>query len=136
MTSKKKDVKKTPLNQLSRRERQIMDIIFKESRATAAEIHDRIPEPPSYSTVRALLSILERKGYIRHHADGPRYVYTPTMSQEKAKKKALQHLIQTFFNGSTEKVMAALLDISSSDLSEEEFDKLIEMINQAKKEDN
>ena len=113
-----------------------MDIIFREGRATAAEILEKLPDPPSYSSVRALLSILERKGFIKHSEQGPRYVYSPTISQDKAKRKALQHLIHTFFNGSTEKVVATLLDISSSDLNEEELDRLIDMINEAKREGN
>ena len=125
---------KKTLNQLSRRERQIMDIIFKKGKATAAEILSQLPDPPSYSAVRALLSILERKGHLRHFPKGPRYVYVPTMSQERAKKGALQHLVQTFYNGSAENVVAALLDMSASELSEDELDRLIKMIEDAKSE--
>jgi predicted transcriptional regulator len=119
---------------LSRRERQIMDIVYELKDATAAQVLERLPSPPSYSAVRALLRVLENKGHLRHTQDGPRYVYSPTMSRDKARKNALRHLQKTFFNGSTEEVMAALLDISEDNLSEEEFERLRELIENARKE--
>jgi predicted transcriptional regulator len=119
---------------LSRRERQIMDIIYELKEATAAQVLERLPSPPSYSAVRALLRVLENKGHLCHTQDGPRYMYSPTMSREKARKNALRHLQKTFFNGSTEEVMAALLDISEDDLSEEEFERLRALIEKARKE--
>lgn len=119
---------------LSRRERQIMDIIYELKDATAAQVLERLPNPPSYSAVRALLRVLENKGHLCHTQDGPRYVYSPTMSRDKARKHALRHLQKTFFNGSTEEVMAALLDISEDNLSEEEYERLRTLIEKARKE--
>jgi predicted transcriptional regulator len=119
---------------LSRRERQIMDIIYELKDATAAQVLERLPNPPSYSAVRALLRVLENKGHLCHTQDGPRYVYSPTMSRDKARKNALRHLQKTFFNGSTEEVMAALLDISDDNLSEEEFERLRALIEKARRE--
>ncbi len=119
---------------LSRRERQIMDIIYELKQATAAQVLERLPNPPSYSAVRALLKVLENKGHLCHQQDGPRYVFYPTLSREKARQTALRHLQKTFFNGSTEEVMAALLDISEDDLSEEEYLRLRALIEKARKE--
>src|SRR5215469_13790874 len=114
-------------NALSRRERQIMDILYEKGRATAAEVHERLPERPSYSAVRALLRILEEKGHIRHEQDGPRYVFLPTLPRETARRQAVKHLVQTFFEGSAERAISALLDSSSSKLSDEEFDRLAKL---------
>lgn len=125
--------KKTPEN-LSRRERQIMDIIYQKESATAAEVLELMPDPPSYSAVRAMLRILEEKGHLKHKQDGPRYVFMPKLSREKAKRSAIKHLLQTFFNGSTESAVAALLDVSKSELSEEHLDRLSELIEQTRKE--
>ncbi len=119
---------------LSRRERQIMDIIYELKEATAAQVLERLPNPPSYSAVRALLKVLENKGHLCHKQDGPRYVFNPTLSREKARQTALRHLQKTFFNGSTEEVMAALLDISEDDLSEEDYLRLRTLIEKARKE--
>ena len=94
---------------LSRRERQIMDLLFQRGRATAAEVQEGLPEAPSYSAVRALLRILEEKGHVRHEQDGPRYVYVPKADRERARQSALKHVVQTFFDGSAEQAMAALL---------------------------
>jgi predicted transcriptional regulator len=127
-------MKKKSISHLSRRERQIMDIIFQNGHATAAEVQEQLPDPPSYSSVRALLRVLEEKGYLKHKMDGPRYVFSSTIAREKAKNTALKHVMQTFFNGSTEKAVAALLDMSSSDLTEEELDRLSKMIEEARKE--
>jgi predicted transcriptional regulator len=127
-------MKKHLLTDLSRRERQIMDIVYKGGKATAAEVRKLLPDPPSYSAVRALLVILEKKGLLMHKEMGPRYVYYPVQPQEKVRHGALKHLMQTFFNDSTEQVMTALLDISGSKLTEEELERLAELIEQAKKE--
>jgi predicted transcriptional regulator len=119
---------------LSRRERQIMDIIHQRGQATAAEVLELLPEPPSYSAVRALLRLMEEKGYLKHEQDGPRYVYLPTQTREKARRSALKRLLETFFDGSTEQAVAALLELSRSKLSPEELDRLSRLIAQARKE--
>jgi len=119
---------------LSRRERQIMDIVYELKEATAVQVLERLPSPPSYSAVRALLRVLENKGHLDHTRDGPRYVYSPVMGRDKARKNALRHIRKTFFNGSTEEVMAALLDISEDDLSEAEYERLMGLIEEARKE--
>jgi len=121
-------------NGLSRRERQIMDIIYQSGSATAAEVMENLPEPPSYSAVRALLKVLELKGHLKHRQDGPRYVYSPKLSWEKAKRSALRHLIQTFFDGSAEEAVATLLDVSKSDLNDNDLDRLKKLIEQTKQE--
>lgn len=119
---------------LSRRERQIMDIIYQLKEATVAQVLERLPNPPSYSAVRALLRVLENKGHLCHIQDGPRYVFSPTLSRERARQTALQHLRKTFFNGSTEEIVAALLDISEDDLSDEDYHRLQELIDKARNE--
>ena len=119
---------------LSRRERQIMDVIYRRGQATAAEVLDGLPDPPGYSAVRAMLRILEDKGHLRHESRGPRYVFLPTVPREKARKSALKQLVQTFFDGSTAQAVAALLDLSASKLSDEELDRLSRLITQAKTE--
>jgi BlaI family penicillinase repressor len=119
---------------LSRRERQIMDILYRLGSATAAEIRTNLPEAPSYSTVRALLRILEDKGHLRHAYDGPRYVFTPVVSRPAAQKSALRQLLRTFFDGSATQAVAALLDMSARDLTDEELDKLGKLVEQAKGE--
>jgi predicted transcriptional regulator len=120
--------------QLSRRERQIMDVIYRRGRATAADVLAEIPDPPSYSSVRALLRVLESKGHLRHTADGPRYVYAPMVPRERARDSALRQVVGTFFDGSTEAAVAALLDLSTSKLSDAELNRLAGLIAQAKKE--
>ena len=119
---------------LSRRERQIMDILYRLGTATAAEIRTHLPEAPSYSTVRALLRILEEKGHLKHHYDGPRYVFTPVVSRPAAQKSALRQMVRTFFDGSATQAVAALLDMSARELTEEELDKLGKLVEQAKRE--
>ncbi len=119
-------------NQLSRREHQIMNIIFELGEATAAEIVERLPEPSSNSSVRILLGILEDKGHLVHRVEGTRFIYRPTLEPEKAKLSALQHLIKTFFRGSASQVFATLLD--NPDLTDDEREELIRLIEQAKKE--
>lgn len=119
---------------LTRRERQIMDILFRRGRATAAEVLAELPGHPSYSTVRTQLRVLEEKGHARHDEDGVRYVYMPAVARVTARKSALRHVIDTFFDGSTEKVVAALLGGEANRLSSEEIDRLAALIARAKKE--
>src|SRR5690349_12362284 len=118
---------------LSRRERQILDILYQHGRASAADVQQALPDPPSYSAVRAMLRILEDKGHIRHEQDGPRYVYRPTIARDNAKRSALRHILQTFFDGSAEQAISALLDESSSKLSPAELDRLARLIDGARK---
>ena len=125
---------KTPSHhELSRRERQIVDILYSNGRSTAAEVQNALPDPPSYSAVRAMLRILEEKGHVRHEQDGPRYVYLPTVARDNAKRSAMRHMLRTFFDGSTEQAISALLDDASTNLSEAELDRLARMINQARR---
>ena len=119
---------------LSRRERQIMDVIFERGKASAAEIAEKLPDPPSYSAVRALLVILEKKGHLKHTTEGTRFIYSPTYSRNEAGRSALQRIMQTFYEGSIEKVVAALLDVSGPPLSEEEIERLNRLIEKAGKE--
>jgi BlaI family penicillinase repressor len=118
---------------LSRRERQIMDVLYRKGSATAAEVLESMPSPPGYSAVRALLRILEQKGHIRHEESAGKYVFMPTVQREKAQRSAVRHLVQTFFDGSPEEAVAALLDSSSSKLSEKELDRLQQLIDKARK---
>lgn len=117
---------------LSRRERQIMDVVYQRGRATAAEVLDALPDPPSYSAVRALLRVLEEKGHLRHRRDGARYVFLPTVPRETARRSALARVVQTFFGGSTEAAVAALIDQSS--LSDTDLDRLRDLIDRARQE--
>jgi predicted transcriptional regulator len=117
---------------LSRRERQILDILYREGKATAAEIQAALPDAPSYSAIRALLRILEEKGHINHQSDGPRYVYTPAVSPQKARVSALRHVLNTFFNGSAAEAAAALVDGSAAKLSAEELARLEALIREHK----
>jgi predicted transcriptional regulator len=119
---------------LSRRERQIMDILYRLGSATAAEVQQNLNDAPSYSAVRALLRILEDKGHLKHAYDGPRYVYAPVVSRPVAQKSALRQLVKTFFGGSTSNAVAALLDMSGDDLSDAELERLGQLVEQAKRE--
>ena len=119
---------------LSRRERQIMEILFQRGRASAAEVREGMADAPGYSAVRAMLRILEEKGHVKHQAEGLKYVYVPSIARDKAKRTAVKHLMETFFNGSPENVVAALLDVSSTRLSSEELDRMAQLIEQARKE--
>ncbi|MHB1556965.1 MAG: BlaI/MecI/CopY family transcriptional regulator [Isosphaeraceae bacterium] len=119
---------------LSRRERQIMDVVYRRGRATAAEVLEEMPDPPSYSAVRAMLRVLEEKGELRHEQDGPRYVFLPTVPREQARRSALRNLVRTFFDGSTEQAVAALLDPADGKLSDDELARLARLINRARKE--
>jgi predicted transcriptional regulator len=125
---------KTPLQNLSRRERQIIEILYQAGRATVSDVQARLPDPPGYSAVRAMLRILEEKGHVHHEQDGPRYVYLPTVARDSAKQSALRHLVQTFFEGSAEQTIAALLDGSSTSLSRAELDRLARLIDDARKQ--
>ena len=119
---------------LSRRERQIMDIIFRRGRATAAEVMEELPGNPSYSTVRTQLRVLEEKGHVRHDEEGLKYVYLPVMARQTARKSALRHLIETFFDGSAEKAVAALLGGEGSKLSDDELNRIAELVDKTRKE--
>ncbi len=118
---------------LTRRERQIMDVLFRRGQASAAEVQEGLPDPPSYSAVRTHLRILEEKGHVTHDQEGPRYVYRPALAKEKAKRTALHHLVETFFNGSAEQAMAALLDDDASRLSQSELERLSSLVDEARK---
>ena len=119
---------------LSRRERQIMDILYQHGKASASEVREAMEAAPGYSAVRAMLRVLEEKGHVKHQAEGLKYVYVPTVTRDKAKRSAVKHVMETFFNGSAEQIVAALLDVSSTRLTREELDRMSEMIEKAKKE--
>jgi BlaI family transcriptional regulator, penicillinase repressor len=127
-------VKRDPLTALSRRERQIMEIVWRDGRVTAGEVLERLPDPPSYSTVRALLKVLENKGHLRHVLEGTRYVHLPTLPTDRARRSAVKKMLDTFFDGSTEKAVAALLTIGKDELAPEELDRLAGLIDEARKE--
>jgi BlaI family penicillinase repressor len=119
---------------LSRRERQVMDVLYRLGRATTAEVHQAIPNPPSYSAVRAMLRVLEEKKHVRHEEKDLRYVFIPVVTRENARRSALQHLLDTFFDGSPEQAVATLLDVSARDLSDEELDRMAALVEKARKE--
>ena len=119
---------------LSRRERQIMDVLHRLQRATAAIVQTELPSPPSYSAVRALLRILEDKGHVRHVVEGPRYVYEPVAALEAERESAMRHLVRTFFDGSTQDAVVALLDTADQELSRKQIDELTKRIAAARKE--
>jgi len=121
-----------PVPSLSRRERQVLDVLHRLGRASAADVRAALPDPPSDSAVRTHLRILEEKGHARHEQDGPRYVYLPVVESETAGRNALRHLIKTFFDGAPERAVAALLDETSSDLSDDDLDRLDGLIRQAR----
>lgn len=127
-------MKKQPQNPLARRERQIMDVLYRLERATVAEVLAQLPGKPNYSTVRAQLRVLEEKGHVRHEEHGLRYVYLPAVPREVARRSALRHLVDTFFEGSTEKVVAALLGGEVARISPEELDRLARLIAKDRKE--
>ena len=121
-------------HKLSRRERQIMDVLYRKGRATVAEILEEMPDPPGNSAMRATLRVLEEKKHIRHEAEDLRYVYTPVVPREKARRSAIAHLVDTFFEGSAEQAVATLLNVSARDLKPEDFDRLAALIEEARKE--
>jgi BlaI family transcriptional regulator, penicillinase repressor len=118
---------------LSRREQEIMDIIYERGRATVTEVMESLDNAPSYSAVRALLRILEEKGALRHEQQGQRYVFLPTVAHERAKRSALKRMLQVFFNDSTEAAVAALIEVSHTKLTDKEWDRLTALIDEAKK---
>ena len=118
---------------LTRRERQIMDILFRRGRATAAEVMDALPDDTTYSTVRTQLRVLEQKGHVRHESDGVRFVYIPVVARHAARRSALRHLIDTFFDGSAEKVVSALVGGEGARLSDDELKRIAQVIEKARK---
>ena len=119
---------------LARRERQIMDILYKLERASVGQVLSKLADKLSYSTVRAQLRVLEEKGHVRHEEHGLRYVYVPAVPRDVARRSALRHLVETFFDGSTEKVVAALLGGEVARISPEELDRLARLIAKGRKE--
>jgi predicted transcriptional regulator len=118
---------------LTRRERQIMDVVYARGQATVTEVLEELPDAPSYSAVRALMRKLEEKGHLTHNASGPRYVYEATLPREEARENALERLVRTFFDGSTTKTVAALIDAGALELSDEELDEMADMIAHARR---
>jgi predicted transcriptional regulator len=125
----------TFIDPLSRRERQIMDILYQRGTATANEVLAALPDPPSSSAIRTLLRILEDKGHARHRQQGPRYVYSPTQPPQNVAQHALTHVVRTFFGGSVEKVVAALVSESDGRLTDAELDRLTDLIDQARSQE-
>jgi predicted transcriptional regulator len=125
---------RTPAHTLSRRERQIMDIVYAQGETSAAGVHAALPDPPSYSAVRALLAILVHKGHLKHRSEAGRYIYAPTRRRTQVGRSALRRVLDTFFEGSLEKAVAALLQGSDANLSHEELQRLGQLIQQARKE--
>jgi predicted transcriptional regulator len=122
------------LTKLSRRERQIMEILYRCGKASVAEVREAMEDAPGYSAVRAMMRVLEDKGHVKHQEEGLKYVYVPVVAREKAKRSALKNLLDTFFSDAPEQVVAALLDVSSRRLTSEELDRMSEMIEKARKE--
>lgn len=122
------------LTSLSRREREIMDVLYSAGSASAGEVQERIPSPPSYSAVRATLRVLEQKGLITHEHDGKRYIYRPTLNLNKARRSAVDHLLNTFFDGSAAGAVVALLETPGTDLTPEDLDRMAALIERARKE--
>ncbi len=123
-----------PTSDLSRRERQIMEVVYQLGRATVAEVQEQLPDAPSYSAVRTLMGILEEKGLLRHEQDGPKYVYLPTVAREKARKSALRSLLRTFFDDDPRQAIAAMDQLPDAKLSAKELDDLRQLIERARKE--
>lgn len=121
-------------SQLGRRERQIMDVIYRKGKASVAEVRAEIPDPPSYSAVRAMLGFLEDKGYLRHEQDGLKYVYLPTLDTRQVRASALKHMVKTFFGGSPEQAVAALLEMRDTRLSSKDKQYLSQLIKKAQQE--
>ena len=119
--------------ELGRRERQIMEILFRRGHATASEVLSDLPEPPSYSAVRGMLRLLETKGHVRHRWDGPRHVYVPVQTREQVQKKAARHVLHTFFDNSMEAAVAALLGGAVKPTSEEELERLAQLVERARR---
>jgi BlaI family transcriptional regulator, penicillinase repressor len=126
--------KSTTHTTLTRRERQIMDVLYRRNRATAAEVMAELPGDPNYSTVRTQLRVLEDKGHVRHEEEGLRYVYAPAVPRHAARKSALKHLVETFFDGSAEQVVAAVLGGEASRLSDQDLERIAALVAEARKE--
>lgn len=122
------------LNTLSRREREMMDIVYRSGAATAGDVRAQMPDPPSYSAVRATLRILEQKGVLKHEDDGKRYVYRPRLARDKARQGALEHLVSTFFDGSVSGAVLTLLDRPGLELSPADYERIAELIERARTE--
>ena len=120
--------------QLTKRERQIMDVLYRLGRATAAEIMDGVPGAPGYSTIRTQLRVLETKGHVKHDEQGLRYIYMPTVPRHSARKSALKHLVETFFDGSSAKAVAALLGGEAARVSDEDLERIAELVRDARSE--
>jgi predicted transcriptional regulator len=125
------DTQQTPL---SRREREVMDVLYRQGEATVAEVLEALDDPPTYSAVRSILRVLKEKGHITHREDGPRYVYAPAVNRERARSAALDHVVETFFDGSAESALAALLRRSDLELSDPQIERLARQIRQAREE--
>ncbi|HEX9579644.1 MAG TPA: BlaI/MecI/CopY family transcriptional regulator [Gemmatimonadales bacterium] len=123
-----------PHEGLTRRERQIIDVLFRAGKATVAEVTEQIPDPPSYSAVRATLRVLEEKGRVLHQEDGPRYVYVPAVPAETARNAALQHLVNTFFEGSADRAVAALLQMDDTRIADDDLARLTALVKRARDE--
>ena len=123
-----------PPAKLTRRERQIMDVLYRDGEGTVADVVAKLPDPPSYSAVRATMNVLEEKGHVRHKQDGPRYVYLPAVPRERARRAALNHLLQTFFDGSPESAVVALLQMTDTTLSAPDFERLADEVRKAREE--
>lgn len=121
-------------NLLSRRERQILDIVYRLEQASVSQVRAQMPEPPSYSAVRGLMRILEEKGHLQHGQQGPRYVYSATVPRDEARRSAMRHLVATFFDGSVEGAVATLLDLESAEADDETYERLAELIERAREE--
>jgi BlaI family penicillinase repressor len=119
---------------LGKRERQIMEVIYRKKVATAQEVLDEIPDPPGYSTVRSFLTILEEKGFLKHERRGRRYVYSPIISHKSAVRSTLQNVLKTFFNNSVEDAVEALMELHGKHLNDDDYDRLIRLIEKARKE--
>lgn len=128
-------MKKQSINQLSRRERQIMEVIYRLGEASVAEVLQELPDPPAYSSVRTLLGVLETKRLLKHKKKGRAYVYLPTVSREKARHSALRNVVQNFFDGSVESVVTTLMSISESRLTDDELERLARLIEEKRKEE-
>jgi predicted transcriptional regulator len=126
-------VKKTAIHKMSKRERQIMDIIFRLGEATAEQVVENFPEAVGDASIRKLIRVMEHKGYLQHKKEGRCYVYQPVLSKETASRQAVKHILKTYFFDSTPMAVSALLDVKSDSLTSEEIAKIIEMINEAKK---
>ena len=134
MTETSRPTTAPPGAKLTRRERQIMDILYRDGEGTVGDVMAQLPDPPSYSAVRATMNVLEENGHVRHRQDGPRYVYLPAVPRDRARRAALNHLLQTFFDGSAESAVVALLQMSNRNLSPTDFERLAAEVRKARQE--